>query len=199
MPTRLPQPELSSLRLRLREPREDDAPALFAIHSDPQVMRYWSCPAWTRPAQAEQKLAEIRRQRRELDILVWAIADARSDLLIGSSAVFAMNLEQGRAEIGYSLHRDWQGRGLASEALRMILRHLFDGMGLRRIEADIDPRNLASCRLVERLGFVREGTLRERWQVNGECADSALYGLLRRDFIDPQAAYAQGHAGVPAR
>lgn len=199
MPTRLPQPELSSLRLRLRESREDDAPALFAIHSDPQVMRYWSCPAWTRPAQAEQKLAEIRRQRRELDILVWAIADARSDLLIGSSAVFAMNLEQGRAEIGYSLHRDWQGRGLASEALRMILRHLFDGMGLRRIEADIDPRNLASCRLVERLGFVREGTLRERWQVNGECADSALYGLLRRDFIDPQAAYAQGHAGVPAR
>ena len=81
----------------------------------------------------------------------------------------------------------------------MILRHLFDGMGLRRIEADIDPRNLASCRLVEKLGFVREGTLRERWQVNGECADSALYGLLRRDFIDPQAAYAQGHAGVPAR
>ncbi|MDF9442001.1 N-acetyltransferase [Stenotrophomonas acidaminiphila] len=92
MPTRLPQPELSSLRLRLREPREDDAPALFAIHGDPQVMRYWSCPAWTRPAQAEQKLADIRRQRRELDILVWAIADARSDLLIGTSAVFAMNL-----------------------------------------------------------------------------------------------------------
>jgi len=92
MPTRLPQPELCSLRLRLREPREDDAPALFAIHGDPQVMRYWSCPAWTRPAQAEQKLADIRRQRRELDILVWAIADARSDLLIGTSAVFAMNL-----------------------------------------------------------------------------------------------------------
>jgi len=76
----------------------------------------------------------------------------------------------------------------------MILRHLFDGMGLRRIEADIDPRNLASCRLVEKLGFVREGTLRERWHVNGEVCDSAIYGLLRRDFID-----AQGHAGAPAR
>ena len=199
MSPRLPQPELSSPRLHLREVRDDDAAALFAIHSDARVMRYWSYPAWTELAQAEQKIADIQRQRREEDILIWAIADATSDLLIGSSAVFYLNLEQGRAEIGYSLHRDWQGRGLASEALRMILRHLFDGMGLRRIEADIDPRNLASCRLVERLGFVREGTLRERWQVNGECADSALYGLLRRDFIDPQAAYAQGHAGVPAR
>ncbi|HBN54874.1 MAG TPA: GNAT family N-acetyltransferase [Stenotrophomonas sp.] len=184
MPPRLPQPELSSPRLRLREVRGDDAPALFAIHSDPQVMRYWSYPAWTEPAQAERKVADIQRQRRELDMLVWAIADARSDRLIGTCAVFAMHLEQGRAEIGYSLHPHWQGRGLASEALRMILRHLFEDMGLRRIEADIDPRNQASCRLVEKLGFVREGVLRERWHVNGELADTVLYGLLRRDFID---------------
>lgn len=184
MPPRLPQPELSSARLRLREVRADDAPALFAIHSDRRVMRYWSYPAWTGLAQAECKVADIQRQRRELDMLVWAITEAHDDRLIGTSAVFAMHLEQGRAEIGYSLHPDWQGRGLASEALRLILRHLFDGMGLRRIEADIDPRNQASCRLVERLGFVREGVLRERWHVNGEICDTALYGLLRRDFID---------------
>lgn len=185
MPPHLPQPELRSPRLRLREVRADDAPALFAIHSDRRVMRYWSYPAWTELAQAERKVADIQRQRREQEMLVWAIADAHDDRLIGTSAVFAMQRGQGRAEIGYSLHPDWQGRGLASEALRLILRHLFDGLGLRRIEADIDPRNQASCRLVERLGFVREGVLRERWDVNGELADSALYGLLRRDFIDP--------------
>jgi len=179
----LPQPELHSARLCLREVRDDDAPALFAIHSDPQVMRYWSYPAWTEPAQAECKVADIQRQRRELDILVWAIADAGTDHLIGTSAAFAIDLTQGRAEIGYSLHRDWQGRGLASEALRQILRHLFDELGLRRIEADVDPRNEASWRLLERLGFVREGLLRERWHVNGEICDTAFYGLLRQDFI----------------
>ena len=188
----LPQPELRSERLCLREVHDDDAPALFAIHSDPQVMRYWSYPAWTEPAQAERKVADIQRQRRELDILVWAIADSGTDRLIGTSAAFAIDLTQGRAEIGYSLHRDWHGRGLASEALRLILRYLFDELGLRRIEADADPRNEASWRLLERLGFVREGLLRERWHVNGELCDTAFYGLLRRDFIaKPQASPAR--------
>ena len=182
MSPRLPQPELSSPRLHLREVRADDAPALFAIHSDPQVMRYWSYPAWTELEQAEQKIADIQRQRRELDMLVWAIADADSDLLIGSSAIFHMDLAQARAEIGYSLHPDWHGRGLASEALQLVLGHAFNELELRRIEADIDPRNQPSCRLVERFGFVREGLLRERWHVNGEICDSAIYGLLRQDF-----------------
>ena len=182
MSPRLPQPELSSPRLRLREVRDGDAAALFAIHSDARVMRYWSYPAWTELKQAEQKIADIQRQRRELDMLVWAIADADTDLLIGSSAIFYMDLTQARAEIGYSLHPDWQGRGLASEALHLILGYAFTELGLRRIEADIDPRNLPSCRLVERFGFVREGLLRERWQVNGEICDSAIYGLLRQDF-----------------
>ena len=182
MSPRLPQPELSSPRLHLREVRDDDAAALFAIHSDARVMRYWSYPAWTELAQAEQKIADIQRQRRELDMLVWAIADADTDLLIGSSAIFYMDLTQARAEIGYSLHPDWQGRGLASEALQLVLGYAFTELGLRRLEADIDPRNLPSCHLVERFGFVREGLLRERWHVNGEICDSAIYGLLRQDF-----------------
>jgi ribosomal-protein-alanine N-acetyltransferase len=183
MQPHLSQPELHSPRLRLREVRPDDATAPFAIHSDPQVMRYWSYPAWTEMAQAEQKVADIARQRRELDILIWAIADAGSDQLIGSSAVFAIDMTQGRAEIGYSLHSDWQGRGLANEALRLILGYLFDELQLRRVEADADPRNTASCRLLEKLRFVREGVFRERWFVNGEVCDSVMYGLLRGDFI----------------
>ncbi len=183
MTTRLPQPDLRSARLHLREVRPDDAPALFAIHSDPQVMRYWSYPAWTELAQAEQKVADIQRQRREQEILVWAIADAASDHLIGTSAVFALDRAQGRAEIGYSLHPHRQRRGLASEALRLILSYLFDDLQLRRVEADADPRNLASCGLLDKLGFVREGLLRERWHVNGEICDTAFFGLLRRDFI----------------
>ncbi|MGR4894218.1 GNAT family N-acetyltransferase [Stenotrophomonas sp. LARHCG68] len=178
----LPQPELQSSRLRLREVRQDDAAALYDIHSDPVVMRYWSYPAWTELAQAEQKVADILSQRREQEILIWAIADKASDQLIGTAVAFALNRDQGRAEIGYSLRRDRQGQGLAVEAMRLIVPYLFDVLELRRLEADIDPRNAASCWLVEKLGFVREGVLRERWHVNGEITDTALYGLLERDF-----------------
>ena len=183
MSHRLPQPQLHGPRLHLREVNHNDALALYAIHSDPQVMRYWSYPAWTQLAQAQAKVEEIIRQRREQDILVWAIAERSSDLLIGTVAVFAFNREQGRAEIGYSLHTDWQGRGLASEALQLVLGYVLEELGLRRIEADIDPRNLRSCRLVEKFGFVREGLLRQRWLVNGELCDSVIYGLLAQDFI----------------
>ena len=182
------QPELHTPRLRLREFRADDAAALYAVHSDPRVMRYWSFAAWTRPEQAEAKVAAILAERARGEVHVWAVADAPSDLVIGSIAVFSIHPAQARAEIGYSLHADWHGRGLAQEALRAVLAFLLDERGLERIEADIDPRNTASCRLVERLGFVREGLLRERWRVEGEVSDSAVYGLLKRDFVRSAAS-----------
>jgi RimJ/RimL family protein N-acetyltransferase len=186
-----PQPLLQSARLRLREFRTDDADDLFAIHSDPQVMRYWSFPAWTDIEQAQVRLAFIAQQRAQQPICIWAIAEPGSDRLIGNCTAFAIDQIQGRAEIGYCMNPKWQGQGLASEALQLVLGHLFDGLQLRRIEADIDPRNGPSCRLVERHGFVREGLLRERWNVNNERCDTALYGLLRREWrrpFTPQAA-----------
>lgn len=174
---------LESPRLRLRPHRDDDVDALFALQSDLRVMRYWSHPAWTERRQAEERLAHIYRQMREDDVYVWAIADRVSDRLIGGTALFAIQREQLHAEIGYSLMPDFQGRGLAQEAVRLVLTFAFEQLGMERIEADIDPRNTPSCRLVERLGFQREGYLRERWRVNGEICDAAFYGLLRREFI----------------
>lgn len=186
----LQQPELLTPRLRLREVRSDDAQGLYAVHSDPLVMRYWGYPAWTDIAQAQAKVADIARQRANEVILVWAVADRASDALIGSIALFFINQAQGRAEVGYSLARAWHGRGLAREAMLAVLGHAFDGMDLRRIEADVDPRNTASCRLAESLGFRAEGLLRERWQVNGELCDSVLYGLLRAQLCRLRAAAA---------
>ena len=86
-----------------------------------------------------------------------------------------------RCEIGYALGAAHWGRGLAQEALALALEQAFGVLGLNRIEADIDPRNLASVRLVEALGFRREGELRARYHVGGEIQDSLIYGLLASD------------------
>lgn len=180
-PRRLPV--LESKRLRLREFRDDDVDALFAIYSDPRVMRYWSFEAWTERRQAEEKLAMIAKQVRESDVYPWAMADIQDDRLIGGVTLFAIDRTHRRGEIGYNLHPDRQGQGLAQEAVRLALGHAFANVGLERIEADIDPRNDASCRFVEKLGFVREGMLRRRWRVAGEVCDTALYGLLREDYV----------------
>ena len=108
-----------------------------------------------------------------------------SDRLIGTTTLFSLNGPQRRAEIGYSLGRASQGQGLAAEALRGAIGHAFSELGLERIEADVDPRNESSWRLLERLGFRREGLLRNRWRVDGEVNDSYIYGLLKPEFTSP--------------
>lgn len=179
--TPLQRPALEGARVRLRPYREDDYAEFYALHSDEKVMRYWSFPAWTDPAQGRDYFEASIGGNDPERMLCWAIADSRSDRLLGALTVFAINRAQGRAEIGYALQSAHWGRGLASEALGLAFDYAFGVLGLRRLEADADPRNAGSCGLLERLGFTREGVLRERWLVNGELQDSAMYGLLARE------------------
>lgn len=181
-------PVLETPRLRLRPYRADDVQAMFALYSDPAVMRYWSFPPWVELAQARTYLERALAGMDSGEIFPWAIADRDSDRLIGALTFFSLHAEQLRAEIGYSLSPAFQGRGLAAEALRCGLAHAFDDLGLVRVEADIDPRNERSWRLLERIGFQREGLLRKRWRVNGEVCDTAFYGLLAEEFVRDQPA-----------
>lgn len=93
-----------------------------------------------------------------------------------------MHRQNRRAEIGYALARAHWGHGYMGEALQALPGFAFTDLDLHRLEADIDPRNAASAAALARLGFIQEGLLRERWIVAGEISDSALYGLLRRDW-----------------
>ena len=185
-------PTLESPRLRLRAYRASDAAAMFRLYSDPRVMRYWSFPPWTGIGQAQAYLERVQGEMAAgSSVLPWAIATRADDVLVGTVTLFSLSIEQGRAETGYSLQPEFQGDGLAREALRLALGHAFDGLRLRRVEADVDPRNTPSCRLLEHLGFRREGLLRARWLVAGEVCDTALYGLLAEDFLREDAISAQ--------
>ena len=176
-------PTLESARLRLRKYRAGDAERMFQLYSDPRVMRYWSFPPWTEMAQAEAYVQRVLGEMAEGRVMPWAMAAHGDDRLIGTVTLFALDPIQGRAEIGYSLDPKLHGQGMASEALRLALGHAFDTLRLRRVEADVDPRNAPSCRLLERLGFRLEGLLRARWRVAGEVCDTALYGLLAPEFV----------------
>jgi ribosomal-protein-alanine N-acetyltransferase len=176
-------PVLQGDRVRLREFRDDDVEALYTIYSDPRVMRYWSYPAWTEPAQAAAYLERVRSASVSEGVFPWAVARNDDDVLIGTTTLWHIDAGNSRAEIGYALASRLWGQGYAQEALRVALGFAFDVLQLRRIEADVDPRNVASCRLLERVGFTREGVLRERWTVGGELQDSAIHGLLRGELI----------------
>jgi RimJ/RimL family protein N-acetyltransferase len=179
MPDTLP-PVLTTPRLRLRPFKDGDAASLFSIFSDDEVVRFWSVGAWTDIGQAEKMIEEARLAYREGGLSRYAIVLAESDELIGICNLRGFFEQNRRCELGYALGSAYWGRGYAFEALEALLGHAFSRLDMNRIEADIDPRNDASARLLARLGFRQEGYMPERWIVHGEKADTAFYGLLRR-------------------
>ena len=114
--------------------------------------------------------------------LRWSITRPADDWMLGHVGLFNWSEQSARADVGYGLARRHWGQGYMHEALVAVVDYAFGPMGLRRLEADIHPRNVASVRAVERLGFAREGLLRERWQVADEISDSVLMGLLSREW-----------------
>jgi len=174
-------PELHGSRVRLREPRTDDADALFAIFADTEVTRYWSHAPWQSRAEAEARLAEIAKAFAERDKLNWVIVDT-DDVVIGTTTLFQFMPRHRRAEIGYALHSAHWGRGLAREAVTLALNWAFDTLGLHRVDASIDPDNQASRGLLLKLGFVREGCLRESYFNGDVVTDSELFGLLAKEW-----------------
>ena len=184
---------LATPRLALRPQQAADAGALFEIFSDPRAMRYWSTPPWTTPQQAVERIEQYNAWLEEGAALRLALVPrgaAEQDLgrgVIGTVSLFAFDAASQRAEIGYILAPRAWGRGLMHEALCALVAYAFGPLGLRRLEADIDPRNERSGKALERLGFRPEGLLRERWSVAGEVSDSALFGLLAREWKMPAA------------
>lgn len=182
LPDHTELPVLESDRLRLRPIREDDLPDLFAVFADPDVMRYWSTPPMRDMEEARAYLAGIERNFAERTGFKWAITRRDHDRLIGTTSLFRLDGPHNTGEIGYALGSAHWGNGYAAEAVHRTCQFGFERLGLRRIEADIDPRNHASIQVIEKAGFQREGVLRERYIYNGEIQDVVYYGLLAREF-----------------
>ena len=181
-------PVITAERVVLRWVSENDIDSLYEIFSDPQVARYWSGPPYSSREDAVNLQREIATSNENNTMLKWGLALRDTDKLIGTATLFHLNFDNGRAEVGYAMGRAHWGNGYMNEALQALLSHAFEVMNLRRLEADVDPRNAASIRTLERLGFQKEGYLRERWHVNGEIQDAIFYGLLRREWLksDPR-------------
>jgi RimJ/RimL family protein N-acetyltransferase len=178
---------ITTERLVLRRFREDDAAVLAAYRSVPEIARYQS---WDAPYSFEKALVAVESMAHADPAqpgwfqyaieLAGPFAAGRE--LIGDVGV-GLNDNLRQAEIGFTLAPGHHGRGYASEAVRAVLGHLFRVQGLHKVSAECDARNLASARLLERVGFVREGALRQHTWIKGEWTDDLLYGLLETDYF----------------
>ena len=178
----LSTPSLHTARLRLRPFNDSDADALFALHSNAYVLRYWDAPPWSERARAERFLTASRQMAEEGTGTRLAVDRVSDEAFIGWCSLTRWNPDYRRAPMGYCLDEAAWGHGYATEAARALLEWAFDTLDLNRVQAETDTRNGASAHVLEKLGFRREGTLREDCVVNGDVSDSWVYGLLAREW-----------------
>ncbi|MDO7848132.1 GNAT family N-acetyltransferase [Hymenobacter sp. M29] len=173
-----PFPTLRTERLLLRQLTSADAPALFALRSDPRVMQYIPRPLATSVADAEALIATGNDATGRNELLNWGIAPQASAEIIGTIGYYRLQPEHHRAEIGYLLHPAHQGQGFMQEAVAAVLAYGFETLRLHSVEGVIDPLNEASARVLKRAGFVQEGLFRENEFWEGRFLDTAYFSLL---------------------
>ena len=176
----LAAPTLTTDRLTLRPFEERDADDLYALQSDPFVLRYWDSPPWEDRARVERFFATCRQMAEEESGTRLVVE--RDDAFVGWISLNGWNPTFRSASLGYCFTQASWGHGYATEAARALLTWAFDTLDLNRVQAETDTRNLGSARVLEKLGFLREGHLREDCVVNGDVSDSWVYGLLRREW-----------------
>ncbi|MBU1347456.1 MAG: GNAT family N-acetyltransferase [Alphaproteobacteria bacterium] len=166
--------EIITPRLKLRHARPDDLDAMHAVLSDPGATLWWSTPPHASMDETQVWLdGMIARNAEGSDDFVIE----RDGRVIGKAGFFKL------PDVGYILHPDHWGLGLASEAVGAAVDHVFATRALDDLTADVDPENQASIRLLEKLGFVGTGAAERTWNVGGVWKDSLFYGLSRRNWI----------------
>lgn len=175
-------PTLETDRLILRKMSPDDAEAMFAYASDPEVTRYvtWETHRSIEDSRAFLELALGKYESGEEPD--WGIVSKGDGRFVGACGIVGWETEHARAEVGFVLSREYWGRGLMSEAVRTMLSFGFERMGLNRIEARCVAENVASARVMEKAGMTHEGTLRQREYIKRAYRDMEIYSILSNEF-----------------
>lgn len=181
------RPPASPRRTTLRPSYPADAPLLQRWRRQPSVRRHQPLAEATlgqlRAELAGNRVDDLYRGRG--DKFQWiVVADAEP---AGWITLVVANWEHGLAELGYALATEYQGQGLMTEALNLLLADLFFRTSLERVEARCAVDNVPSRKVLEKLGFRREGTLRDYFVLDGRRVDNYLYAILRRDYVTPAA------------
>lgn len=173
-----PFPQLSTQRLILKQITPADAPALFVLRSDKNVMQYIDRPLAQTKDDALALIQVVTDLLEKNEAITWGIFLKEGSPLMGTIGFWRIQKEHYRAEIGYLLHPSLQRKGLMTEALKSVLEYGLQTIRLHSVEANVNPGNTASIGLLEKNGFVQEAYYRENYFYNGRFMDSAIYSLL---------------------
>ena len=176
-------PEFESERLLFRKILPGDAKDLFLIRSNDDVMRFMDVTRFESIEDAEKLILLVEESYKKETGINWAIIEKQSNSFVGYFGFFRIIPEHCRAEIGYALKPEYWGKGYMYETINRMAKFGFESMKLHSIEANVNPDNEKSKRVLERIGFKKEAYFRENYLFNNRFLDSIIYSLLRKDLI----------------
>jgi len=177
--------QIETDRLLLRQLTMNDAEALFSYRSNAEVNKY---QGWIPKSVADAHEFITTKIVTEVNITdSWfqlAIILTESGEMIGDVGLHFLDVDDFQVEVGCTLNHLFQGKGYATEALKACINYLFHHLNKHRVIASVDPRNIQSIRLIERLGFRKEAHFRESLLINDEWCDDIIYATLKSEWLD---------------
>lgn len=175
-----PFPILSSTLLTLRQIKKSDADQVLYLRGNPEVMKYIDKPLQKKAEEALAHIELIESGIQNNNSINWAICLSEDPTLLGIIGYHIIDKINHRAEIGYILHDAYWGKGIANEAIKMVLNFAFTEMNLHSIEARINPENLASKNILLKNNFKKEAYFKENFYANGKFLDTEVFSLLNK-------------------
>lgn len=175
-------PTLTTSRLQLRKIEVNDAPELFKLRGNTELMRYVPRPLANSADDVTQLINDWLTAVDAGNCFHFAITLKEQNIMIGHMLLFNIQPEHSRGEMGYMMAAEHAGKGYTTEALQAVVSFAFGSMEMHSLEAIINPKNIASAKVLQKAGFVQEAYFRENFFWQGLYEDTAVYSLLQTDL-----------------
>lgn len=173
-------PVLETKDLLLREMLLSDSEEVFEVFSSAEAMKYFGKHPFKEMSEAVERINQIRGDFQNKVGIRWGICFKSSDKLIGSVGIWRIDRKHFRGEIGYELSPKQWGKGIMLEPIKLVVDFGFHKMNLHTIEANTDPGNIASTKILEKSGFKNEGRTTESYYFDGEFTDTVIYSIVNK-------------------
>ncbi|TAE14087.1 MAG: N-acetyltransferase [Oscillatoriales cyanobacterium] len=177
-------PTIETERLLLRKITLNDASDMFEYASNPEVSEYTMWSTHTSIEDTKYFLKSLTKMYKRKELVDWGIVHKAEKKFIGTCGYVEWSMTHSRAEIGYALSARYWREGYMSEAVNAIIEFGFREMLLNRIVGRCEVNNIASARVMEKVGMQLEGILRQQLFVKGRYWDLKIYSILREEFFD---------------
>lgn len=172
-------PIIETPRLILRQVKVSDVDSIFQLRNDTQTVEFTARPPFESKKEALDLIEKMLAAYANSDGLSWAITIKGEDKMIGGVGFWRIIREHYRAEIGYSLLPSYWNKGYMTEAILPVVKFGFESAGIHSIEANLNPHNKASEKILIKAGFTKEGYFKENYYFNGRFDDTLTYGLVK--------------------